>query len=532
VSKQFRENFLKELAQKRTVSYEKAVAKFFDRGVLRIERKKWVIVYQDAYITAQTAMFNVGGMVGPPSPVAPKDLPDKVWRDLFDNLMGTGGFPKLQGSRTRNDLVTFRTEIFTYTSSMITLPYTRGRQNASKKDPIGVPYKGNIEARAKDDLISFMLKFVGTSKFIKPAIKSLTTATETEYEHGATGEQDFLQGASSNIRPEDLVRRTALDGKPIEGSVSNAKGAQGVVTDQRIANFLIEACKEGYAKENWFDSAFESIFVKWQDMFGYDTELDQDDKANSVKSTVSFKGAAVPILSKINPGKVDTELLKEFRRFLESKEFFRAETMRLNSMIDAKTADQMFADSPPPSKRMEEAAIKLAATNVLENIQDRVIRKRKKVGKPKNSKKKGSSTKARLRSAARSKVSTKRATVSKKRGRPTKQAQAIGGNVLALKELINKILPDAILAKMQSPALVNRTGRFRRSAEVTNAMIGPRGGVQIDYTYQRNPYEVFEPGSGSPLANQYRDPRKIIGGTVREIAQSIMGKKFVRVRRV
>jgi hypothetical protein len=77
VSKQFRENFLKELAQKRTVSYEKAVAKFFDRGVLRIERKKWVIVYQDAYITAQTAMFNVGGMVGPPSPVAPKDIPEE-----------------------------------------------------------------------------------------------------------------------------------------------------------------------------------------------------------------------------------------------------------------------------------------------------------------------------------------------------------------------------------------------------------------------------------------------------------------------
>ena len=32
------------------------------------------------------------------------------------------------------------------------------------------------------------------------------------------------------------------------------------------------------------------------------------------------------------------------------------------------------------------------------------------------------------------------------------------------------------------------------SAEVTNVVIGPRGGTQIDYTYQRNPYEVFEPG--------------------------------------
>ena len=57
-------------------------------------------------------------------------------------------------------------------------------------------------------------------------------------------------------------------------------------------------------------------------------------------------------------------------------------------------------------------------------------------------------------------------------------------------------------------------------------------GTNIEYTYQRNPYEVFEPGSGSPLANQYRDPRKIIGGTVRELAQVIMGRKFVKTRRV
>lgn len=113
-----------------------------------------------------------------------------------------------------------------------------------------------------------------------------------------------------------------------------------------------------------------------------------------------------------------------------------------------------------------------------------------------------------------------------------KGTQAGIHNPIALKELINQQLPSRILPKMQAPALVNRTGRFRHSAEVTNVVIGPRGGTQIDYTYQRNPYEVFEPGSGSPLANQYRDPRRIIGGTIREIAQQIMSKKFITVRRV
>jgi len=83
---------------------------------------------------------------------------------------------------------------------------------------------------------------------------------------------------------------------------------------------------------------------------------------------------------------------------------------------------------------------------------------------------------------------------------------------------------------MGSPALNNRTGRFRNSAQVTNALIGPRGGVQIDYTYQRNPYETFEPGGA--MGSTQRDPRRLIGNTIREVAQEIMGKKFIKTRRV
>ena len=96
--------------------------------------------------------------------------------------------------------------------------------------------------------------------------------------------------------------------------------------------------------------------------------------------------------------------------------------------------------------------------------------------------------------------------------------------------MINAVLPDEILQNMGSPALNNRTGRFRNSAQVTNALIGPRGGVQIDYTYQRNPYETFEPGGA--MGSTQRDPRRLIGNTIREVAQEIMGKKFIKTRRV
>jgi len=102
-------------------------------------------------------------------------------------------------------------------------------------------------------------------------------------------------------------------------------------------------------------------------------------------------------------------------------------------------------------------------------------------------------------------------------------------SAVALKELINQALPEVMLLKMRPPALRNRTGRFRQSAEVTNVNIGPRGGTQIDYTYMRDPYETFEPGGD--MGSRNRDPRKIIGESVREIAMRLTGNKFITTRR-
>ena len=44
------------------------------------------------------------------------------------------------------------------------------------------------------------------------------------------------------------------------------------------------------------------------------------------------------------------------------------------------------------------------------------------------------------------------------------------------------------------------------------------------------PYQTFEPGFAQ--GSTYRDPRKIIGESIREIAQGIVGNKFLTVRRV
>ena len=94
---------------------------------------------------------------------------------------------------------------------------------------------------------------------------------------------------------------------------------------------------------------------------------------------------------------------------------------------------------------------------------------------------------------------------------------------------MNELLPQLVASKMTAPALQFRTGRFANSARVENVNIGPRGGVHVDYTYQRDPYETFEPGNKQ--GSTQRDPRKIIGESVREIALSIIGRQPTSIRR-
>ena len=107
---------------------------------------------------------------------------------------------------------------------------------------------------------------------------------------------------------------------------------------------------------------------------------------------------------------------------------------------------------------------------------------------------------------------------------------------IGLIQLLNKALPDELKKNMTGVyprSLEWRTGRFGQSAQVTNIVPFPNL-TQIHYTYQKNPYEVFEPESGNPLSSAGRDPKAIIGGTIRELAQSIMGTRFglVRTKRV
>ena len=103
-------------------------------------------------------------------------------------------------------------------------------------------------------------------------------------------------------------------------------------------------------------------------------------------------------------------------------------------------------------------------------------------------------------------------------------------SAIKLRALLDRMLPQVVESKMQQPRLVYRTGRFAQSVRTENVVIGPKGGIHIDYTYMKYPYQTFEPGFAQ--GSTYRDPRSIIKESIREIAITLVGEKFMTIRRV
>lgn len=131
-------------------------------------------------------------------------------------------------------------------------------------------------------------------------------------------------------------------------------------------------------------------------------------------------------------------------------------------------------------------------------------------------------------------VIARRAALTKKapRARPRagSQQDSIASQPLRLLAMLNARLPEVVASKMNPPALQYRSGRFANSVRATDIVQTRKGFPSIGYTYQRDPYEVFEMGGGNPKwSTPDRDPRKIIDQSIREIAvEFAMGRFYTR----
>jgi len=133
------------------------------------------------------------------------------------------------------------------------------------------------------------------------------------------------------------------------------------------------------------------------------------------------------------------------------------------------------------------------------------------------------------------KTTTKKVVVVKpvaqiKKQKPAPQAQPSRFSLQSVVNFINARLPEAIRANMNPPGLVNRTGRFSESARVVGGVITPQGFPSLGYTYDRKPYDVFDPILGAqPWNIPSRDPRKLVERSIRDIAQELaIGRFYLR----
>lgn len=131
------------------------------------------------------------------------------------------------------------------------------------------------------------------------------------------------------------------------------------------------------------------------------------------------------------------------------------------------------------------------------------------------------------------KVASGRVSTSKIPKVPLRSNQGQFYSLTSLQALINSHLQDVISANMgnegypggQRRTLNYRTGRFAASAQVERLSQSREGMITAFYSYMKNPYQVFEPGHpmGKPAT---RDPKLLIGKSIREIAATKVGNRL------
>lgn len=242
---------------------------------------------------------------------------------------------------------------------------------------------------------------------------------------------------------------------------------------------------------------FESV-EEFRDHFIFDMELRERD------INAKMREADVPGIEEILP-KVAEKLLKIFGKDYEGS---RKPTKVLTGKGQKAIIDGVL-DRPRDAKGRFIKVTK-AKSNEKDSKTSQIVKGSKTLAKGKYSKKTTAGKPAKA-----------------PRGKAVARTQE---SAIKLRALLDRMLPKVVESKMQQPRLVYRTGRFAQSVRTENVVIGPRGGIHIDYTYMKYPYQTFEPGFAQ--GSKYRDPRSIIKESIREIAITLVGEKFMTIRRV
>ena len=203
---------------------------------------------------------------------------------------------------------------------------------------------------------------------------------------------------------------------------------------------------------------------------------------------------------------------------------------RLSSWVGSLFAEVIRGDTKAFTESLGEVDILnlKGSPTIVQDIEKQLVEQLDPSRKIKRSRRTHSTKEQEAKVAKPSKVFRKKLKSPKTRIKKTKKQSSL--SPLHLIGLINKELPSTVRKNMQAPGLENRTGRLANSVEITDIVQTAKGFPSIGYTYQRDPYQVFEDGAGAaPWANGQRDPRRLIDRSIRELAvQFAIGRFYTR----
>lgn len=255
----------------------------------------------------------------------------------------------------------------------------------------------------------------------------------------------------------------------------------------------------------------ESHLIKYKETMGIDLEVEHHQEVTA-RGKLSKKYTA--ILSSQEAGDNMLDALPEREALQQLRDSIEADYKEL---LHEKGSDSLFES--------------IESVVVMGNLTSSPKVRRTKGAKPKKQSKSRANAKRKSTTSVQREIQiVSGAGAIAPKGTKKKPKRSRTSNALQMIGVLNKELPTTVRKNMGPPSLENRTGRFADSIEVVDITQTQKGFPSIGYTYQKDPYQVFEDGTGQPpWANGNRDPRSIIDKSIREIAaQFAIGRFYTR----
>jgi hypothetical protein len=324
------------------------------------------------------------------------------------------------------------------------------------------------------------------------------------------------------------IRLSALHGtKSNRTTVAAFGGAEKMKENASERHNAIEeaqftqAINAGHNINNLYDKVYKEYSKAFLTEVGLEQYLDMsiEDMRKNLKVQITFDPANKNATMK----DYDSKELQKFISNYESK---------VIKTLSNQLTDEEMKSSPSPKQHLTAAAGKIVIEKLLGfphkinpdmrlKVNKKMLSDAKRIKRKQRAKISSKQGKVRTKHTARKGVK-KTSGYGRGMGHVEKKA---GVNPMALRNLLNEMLPVAVAQNMGSPALNFRTGRLANSVRVDNVTQGPRGGnTMIEATYMNNPYETFAPG-GKMYTTQ-RNPEKLIRKSIRQVASGLIGARF------